>query len=108
MIMASDWRAIKRLEQTAERLGMKLVPARFGTDFLALIPDGNKLPVFARDAEIACGSVEHLESVLQGWDKAFTYLTVLRMVSEDKVKKKEEQYMQERTLHKLKTGQNLP
>lgn len=102
------WMLMKRLEENAHRVGMKVVYAKHGEFQLSLSPRDMCLPVYSRDAELASGTVEHLLSVIHGWEKAFQYLQVSRAVTKDKIKKCEEHIEQEHTIHKLKTNENFP
>ncbi len=101
MATASDWRLFARLEQSATRVGMRLTISRHGNHRLALVPLDDSLPIYSRDAELASGDAEHLEGVLQGWGKAVEYYTHLRVLTEAKIKLKEDQVRQERTIQKL-------
>lgn len=107
MTTANDWRAIKRLECDADRLGMKLVQGKFGTEFLALVPKDDSLPIYSRDAELATGSAEHLQSVIQGWNKAYEYFFALKVISQKKVLDAELRVMHDRTAHVLATGAQM-
>lgn len=108
MTSGIEWMQMKRLEESADRVGMKVVYAKHGEFRLSLIPKDRCLPVYSRDAELATGSVEHLISVIQGWEKANQYLLLLRAVKKEKITKCEEQAEQEHTIHTLKTGKAFP
>jgi hypothetical protein len=70
------------------------------------VPLDDNLPIYSRDAELASGDAEHLESVLQGWGKAVEYYTHLRVLTEAKVRVKEDHVRQERTIQKLAQDPN--
>ena len=74
-ISAYEWRLMKSLDESASRIGMKVLPSKRGGDFLCLSPNDNLLPSYSRDAELAVGTAEHLSSVIQGWEIAVTSST---------------------------------
>ena len=104
MTTANDWIVLQRLEQNAQRVGMKLTISRYGNGMLALIPLDDSLPIYSRDLELACGTADHLQSVLQGWDAAIVYYTQLKVLLDSNINLEEDQVRQDRTLYKLSTG----
>ncbi len=64
---------IRRIEAISDRLGLKLASPRVfvgtynQTDTLALIPkDKDSLPLYTRDAELFCGTLEEVENWITG------------------------------------------
>lgn len=79
---------MRRLEQDVAKLGfMFSYPKhRYGDeqDMVALKPlDSDSVPIYSRDAEIFCGTLEQLEVWLRGVEWARDYDMLLR-VSDDK------------------------
>jgi len=72
---------IRFLEQELDKLGMTMTQAShyykdYG-DVVAVIPkDENSLPVYSRDAELFIGSLESLETWIQGvqWARKYDHL----------------------------------
>lgn len=72
---------IRFLEQELDKLGMTMTQAGhyykdYG-DVIAVIPkDENSLPVYSRDAELFIGSLESLETWIQGvqWARKYDYM----------------------------------
>lgn len=104
MTTAYDWRLIQRLDSDAARIGMEVRQSKHGNDLLALIPKDDSLPIYTRDAELATGTAEHLQSVVQGWNKAYEYFAALKIISQQKLLDAEIAVMQDRMAHMLKTG----
>jgi hypothetical protein len=101
------YHAIKRLEEDAARIGLKVSPSQFGQYLLCLKPDGDLLPMYARDAEIATGTAESLTAVLRGWEIATNYYTMLKATSGKKIKECEDRYRQDRLARMLKDGTDI-
>ena len=99
-----DYRVIKAVDDAATRNGMRMVPSKFGSNLMALIPDGDSLPIYSRDAELVCGTVDDLGYVLRGWEIAKMYHQSLGLISPEKIAKKENLYLQDLVAKKLKTG----
>jgi hypothetical protein len=104
MTTAYDWRLIQRLDSDAARIGMEVRQSKHGNDLLALVPKDNSLPIYTREAELAAGTAEHLQSVVQGWNKAYEYFSALKIISQQKLLDAENKVMQERLAHVLTTG----
>jgi hypothetical protein len=107
MTTAYDWRLIQRLELEAARIGMAITQSKHGNDILALVPKDDSLPIYTREAELATGTAEHLQSVVQGWNKAYEYFSALKIISQQKLLDAEILVMQDRLAHTLKTGLQL-
>ena len=80
---------IRRIEETVAKLGFMLSNSRHGwdnsnPDMVALKPrDEDAVPIYARDTEVFCGTLEELEVWLRGVEWARDYDRMLR-ISDDK------------------------
>lgn len=101
-----QYRLIKDVEIEAKRLGLKLVPSRFGNYRMALVPTEDNLPIYTRDAEIATGTIEELHSFLVGWSALNMYYTLLGVVNESRVKKAEDRARMDRLAEVIKSGKD--
>jgi len=108
-----DWNTIDRIrsaEAAAARLGFKMAASRRSgwTDHhgsLCLMPlDKDSVPVYSRDAEVFVGTVEELEFWLAGVEWARRYDHMLKLSSEKKREKAEENFRNQKLLNTLKTG----
>jgi hypothetical protein len=92
---------IKRVEALLDNLGMQLARARHlpcDIDEVAVIPrDTESLPLYSRDAVLFCGTIESLESWIQGLQWAREYDMLLRL-SDDKKRDRKEQEERNRQL----------
>ncbi len=85
----------QRIEEHARSMGFRLANSKHGwgasgeTDQVALYPDGEALPIYARDTEIFAGTFGQVEVFLAGWIRAQQYDSILRL-SDDKKRKKYE------------------
>lgn len=111
MIGAAEYRKIQKLEQEAQRLGFVVAfpDHHYQTGMLTLrartdnTADGDfeHLPVFWREANLMSGSVEELIAALDGWSKCMVYLTNLRLISSAKVRRKEQDYRNQKLIDRL-------
>jgi hypothetical protein len=88
---------IRRLEEECSKLGFMMCHSKHGHgsrdfgDVVALKPkDADSLPIYARDAELFCGSLEELDRWLQGVSWARKYDQMLRLSNDTKRKRKEQ------------------
>ena len=85
----------QRIESHAKQLGFRLANPKHAWggsgegDQVALYPDGEALPIYARDTEIFVGTFGQVETFLTGWIRAQQYDSILRL-SDDKKRKKYE------------------
>jgi hypothetical protein len=85
----------QRIEEHARSMGFRLANPKHGwgvsgeTDQVALYPDSDSLPIYARDTEIFVGTFGQVETFLTGWVRAQQYDSILRL-SDDKKRKKYE------------------
>lgn len=73
-------------------------------DQVALKPKDDCLPIYARDAELFVGTLNDLESWLQGVKWARDYDSLLRISSQTSRGKKEQQVRNEHLLKTIKDG----
>lgn len=86
---------MRRLEEEVAKLGFMFAypKHRFGDeqDMVALKPrDSDAVPIYSRDAEIFCGTLEQLEVWLRGVEWARNYDMLLRVSDEKKRARKEQ------------------
>ena len=95
----SGWntiRQIRRVEQQADKLGMKFAAYKYDNEFganVALIPkDNDALPIYSRDAQLFSGTLEGAESWMHGveWSRNYD-----RMVIDKKLDVKRERKEQD-------------
>jgi hypothetical protein len=97
----------QRIESHAKQLGFRLANPKHGWggssegDQVALYPDGEALPIYARDTEIFVGTFGQVETFLTGWIRAQQYDSILRL-SDDKKRKKYEDRERARQAELLK------
>lgn len=92
--MTIGYNTILRLNRAAENaksLGFKFGPTRVGvSDALSLYPNDEALPNYTRDAELFTGELSQVESFLTGVLWSRQYLTMLGLVSNSKIDRKEQ------------------
>ena len=98
--------ALRRLETEVNNLGFMFAPSKnsWNTDIsdrVSLKPkDADSLPIYTRDAEIFCGTLEELQVWIRGVHWAREYDTMLRL-STAKKRERKEQDERNRQLAKL-------
>lgn len=103
---------IQRLEKEASELGFRLGNPKNGYhinewgDLVAVFPKDDKLPVYAREAELFIGTLEELETWMRGIEWARQYDMLLRL-SDDKKRNRKEQDELNRQLVKRLKNENL-
>lgn len=111
----TDWNTIERIrtaESAAARLGFKMAKSRYSgsglTHYhssLCLIPlDEDSVPVYSRDAEVFVGTLEELEVWIAGVEWARRYDCMMKLSSEKKREKAEQNFRNQKLLNTLKTG----
>ena len=87
---------IRRLEQTADKLGMKFSATKYENQYgesVSLIPkDADALPIYTRDAELFSGSLEAANYFMRGIEWARDYD---RMLVDNKIDTKRERKEQD-------------
>jgi hypothetical protein len=88
--------SLRRLETEVNNLGFMFSHPKNGwgndiSDRVALKPkDLDALPIYARDAEIFCGTLEELQIWIRGVHWAREYDTMLRLSTAEKRERKEQ------------------
>jgi hypothetical protein len=87
----------EKIRERADKLGFMLCYPRHGwgqergVDYVAIKPkDQDSLPIYARDAELFCGTIDDLESFFQGIEWARQYDKMLRVSTKEKRERKEQ------------------
>lgn len=103
----------EKIKERADKLGFMLCYPRHGwgygqgADLVAIKPkDNDVLPIYSRDAELFCGTIDGLESFFQGIEWARQYDEMLRVTTKAKRERKE-QDERNRQLVKLLTEEKL-
>ena len=97
---------LRRLEEEVDKLGFMIVSPKHGgwdenIDRVGLKPkDGESVPIYARDAEVFCGTLEELAVWLMGVQWARAYDMMLK-VSDDKKRARKEQDVRNKHLVQL-------
>jgi len=88
---------IRKLEERADKLGLKFTAYRHDDSFganVALIPkDSNALPIYSRDAILFAGSLESADQWMQGvlWAREYDRMVVDRKMDEKRVRKEQDE-----------------
>jgi hypothetical protein len=104
---------VRRLEAAVDNLGFKFKQPKHGDwerqeQSLSLVPkDADSLPIYSRDAELFVGTLEGLETWLQGVRWAREYDMVLRL-SDEKKRARKEQDERNRILLKTIKDSKIP
>ena len=111
--MALGWddiQRIKRVEARASALGFEFAngDAGWGTDVFSSIhvkPAGDLLPIYSRNATFFSGSVESIQSWLDGIEWARHYDEVLKLTNNKKRATKEQQVRNQQLMKTIKQGE---
>lgn len=98
---------MRRLEEDVAKLGFMFAypKHRFGDeqDMVALKPlDSDAVPIYSRDAEIFCGTLEQLEVWLRGVEWARNYDMLLKVSDEKRRARKEQDARNRLMMQRLK------
>lgn len=100
---------IRRLEEEVDKLGLRIGNSKHGNfrqefgDVVSLFPKDDELPIYSRDAELFCGSLEDLEVWLRGFQQARNYdLMLMGKNLETSRRRKEQDYRNRRLTDMLK------
>ena len=105
MTSAYDFRQVKELEETADRLGFYIsLHSKYSGDRLGLYAKDDCLPIYSRDAELYTGSVCELLQFLRGWQSCQTYYTMLGF-NKKKVDRAEQNHRNDDLLRALSTNE---
>lgn len=94
----------ERIKERADKLGFMLCypkhgwGAERGADMVAIKPkDQDSLPIYSRDAEFFCGTIDQLNAFFNGLEWARSYDEMIK-VSSPKVRERKEQDVRNRQL----------
>ena len=96
----SGWNQIKQvrqLEERADKLGLKFAPYKHDDMYgenVALVPkDSDALPIYARDAVMFAGSLEHADRFMQGilWAREYDRMAVDRNLDKKRERKEQDE-----------------
>jgi hypothetical protein len=87
---------VRKVELEAAELGFRFTYPKFGSmhelDTIGLAPLEDNFPVYSRDAELFAGTLQDVEKFLHGIRWITMYYTQLKLVDDEKVKRKEQDY----------------
>jgi hypothetical protein len=96
----SGWNTIRKirvLEERADSLGLKFTAYKHDDMYgenVALVPkDKDALPIYARDAVLFAGSLEHADRFMQGvlWAREYDRMTIDRKLDEKRERKEQDE-----------------
>ena len=103
----------KELEETCDKLGFQIGSGResYGAvDLIALIPCGEKLPAYSRDAVIYRGDLDGCLQFLHGWQQSRYYLEIIGAIKKSVVEKAEQKHLEDlesqRTIYAIRNGKD--
>jgi hypothetical protein len=104
---------VHRLEEELSVLGFMMCYPRHGwgssngDDYVAVKPkDQDSLPIYARDAQLFCGTLDDLRSWLDGVKWARQYDEMLRLTNDKKRERKEQDYRNQKLVKMIETGKD--
>lgn len=101
---------IHKVEEQLDMLGFMLCYPKHGmsydgkyTDIVAIKPKEDSLPIYARDAELFCGTIEDLEQWIKGvqWARDYDQMLIGPSVKKQR-ERKEQDYRNQRLMAKIK------
>ena len=101
---------IRRLEHRCLDLGFKFSAPRHGMrnhDVIALVPAGDQLPIYSRDAELFVGTFEELEIWLRGVEWARQYDQLLKVSDQKRREQREQRYREQRLVEILSSTKQV-
>ena len=104
----NDLERMKRVEARANALGFELSDGggQFGAfESIYVKPKDDLLPIYSRTANFFIGSIEHIESWLDGIEWARHYDDLLKVSNVKKRIKQEDRVREQHLMKTLKTGQ---
>lgn len=104
---------IRRLEEDLDALGLMMCYPRHGwnssagDDLVAVKPkDQDSLPIYARDAQLFCGTLNDMRSWVEGLKWARQYDEMLRISNDKKRERKEQDYRNQKLVRMIETGKD--
>lgn len=90
---------IEDVKTRAAKLGFALTRDHYHTSGIALRPVDDELPIYSRDAMLMHGDLDQIDHFLLGieWTKKYL-IQQLRVTSEEKITRKEQDYRNRRML----------
>ena len=103
---AHHYKAIKDLEWMCDHMGFTISTgdSYSSMDILSIVPRDDNFPIYTRDVKIMRGTVEELTSFLRGWLKAKEYFSMLKLVDDTKIARKEQDYRNRQLVNLIKDG----
>jgi hypothetical protein len=102
-------RKIRDIELELDRLGLQLAESKYwhstdDVDIVAVVPKGDGVPVYSRDAEVFVGTLEAVEHWIAGvlWDRR--YLT-MSGIKEKQIHRKEQDIRNKQLVEILKQSE---
>lgn len=97
-------RTIEIVQDRAAKLGLQFASASYTRDYdsIALIPLGDALPVYSRDAEVFVGDLEQVDKFLRGVEWSHEYLMLIKATTQTVVARKEQDFRNEQLVRQLK------
>lgn len=98
----------ERIKERADKLGFMLCYPRNGwggsrgDDYVAIKPKDDNLPIYARDAELFCGTIDDLNAFFAGLEWARQYDEMLRVSTTKKRERKEQDYRNQQLVRMLR------
>lgn len=103
---------IRKIEKLVDDLGLVMCHSKHGSfspeygDLVALKPkDENSLPIYSRDAEIFCGSIDQLEQWINGINWSRSYDQMLFGKNHNEKRERKEQDIRNEKLAQIIKGQ---
>lgn len=98
---------LRRVESECAKMGLRIGHSKHGSyreygDVMAVMPTDDALPIYSRDAELFCGTLDELSRWLQGATWMHDYYSMLKLIDGKKVQKKEDGIRHDRLVQKLK------
>jgi hypothetical protein len=101
----NDILRFRQFEERIAKLGFRMGYPEHGyrrEDTLALMPEGDHWPVYARDANVFIGTLAETEVWLNGMEWGVNYLKMLKVVDDKKIHRKEQDYRNEQLANTIK------
>lgn len=97
----------RRLENECDQLGFILTAPKYqysdgSRDVVAVGVKGDALPLYARDAELFTGTLEELDIWLRGVGWARKYYSMLGLIDDKKIARKEQDFRNQHIANILK------